>query len=240
MTEAGGAAAGVPQNAWNGLSTATDANGALWAFNPDSSEWQLIHVVQRGDTLWKLSGLYYGQSSLAGVRAIHGVGRNQAVQGRDPNTGLIPGDQILITGLVQPSIAPASSDALPSPVAPANDYTVGVAADVVPPGSTAPGGGIPIPTPMTDEGAPGGAWSLDSPIPGAAPQGQALLDAPSATIGNGDATLVANQQQPIQPSEPAPPADEGSTLKTWLVGGGIALAAGLVIVLWPKKRRKRR
>jgi hypothetical protein len=61
--------------------------------------------------LWGLSAVMYGASSMPGVNAIYNVPQNKAIQGPDKNTGLIPGDTILIPNM---SGAPAGSPSLPS------------------------------------------------------------------------------------------------------------------------------
>lgn len=100
--EAGGARAGVTETAAAGLEKRSDAEGRVWAWNPEMDQWQLLHEIAWGDTLWNLSRTYYGQPSLEGVRAIHEVPQNYAIQGPSPDHGLIPGDVILIPDLQQP------------------------------------------------------------------------------------------------------------------------------------------
>lgn len=208
MTEAAGAAAGGPELAHAGLETATDDRGQLWALN--GSEWQAVHLVRTGDTLWNISGRYYGTPSVTGVRQIHAVARNRAVQGPDPNAGLIPGDQILIPGLVQP-IAESSPVEATAP----NDYPVGVANDVMPAGG---GGGLPVP--IAEEPA-------SDPVPN-----------PPPTVAVTEAPIPVSTS--VVTASPEPPASDDGAWRTWLVGGGIVATAALVVMLWPRKRRKKK
>lgn len=127
--EAGGTAAGEPEDASRGLTRMTDSSGRPWAFNPFQNEWQAVHTVRSGDTLWNLSGQYYGTRSLAGVHWIHDVPQNAEIQGPSPDTGLIPGDKILIPRLPQPAAAPSAGPAIPP---------VGVPPAVVPPSVVPP------------------------------------------------------------------------------------------------------
>jgi hypothetical protein len=107
--EAGGSAYGAPQDATTGLVSATDSQGTTWYWNPSTNEWEQAHIIVEGDTLWDLTNAYYGAYNLQAVTAIHQVPQNLAIQGGDPNTGLIPGDVILIPNLPQPGITPPAT-----------------------------------------------------------------------------------------------------------------------------------
>jgi len=174
--EASGARAGVPEDASAGLPTYLDGGGRAWAYHP-SGEWMALHAIRSGDTLWNLSGTYYGTRSLGGVRAIHGVPENTAIQGPDPNRGLIAGDRILIPGLVQPAEAPAPAGSLADivPIDPRQDVpTLG---SVTASGGPGPG---PVTDPLTantlpDDVTPG----MHSLLPVSMP-GQTVINAPTA------------------------------------------------------------
>jgi len=111
--DAAGMRAGVAEDATTGLGSITDGAGLAWYWNTATSEWQRAHTIVSGDTLWKLSKVYYGSFSLPGVAMIHEVPQNLAIQGPNKDTGLIPGDVILIPGLPQPAAAPAGANAPP-------------------------------------------------------------------------------------------------------------------------------
>lgn len=166
--DAGGAKAGRPEDASAGFRRITDAQGLPWAWNPVANEWQRIHTIRSGDTLWNLSGTYYGTKSLPGVRAIFNVPQNKAIQGASPDTGLIPGDRILIPGLRQPAAAPievSEPGPVEVPTPEPDEPTIGVTPpDVVtvPPIPSIPGDLIPAPP----EGIPVGA---PAPEPSPAP-----------------------------------------------------------------------
>lgn len=174
VLESGGTAAGHPQDASEGLPRQSDTGANVWAWNPVYNEWQRLHSVQWGDTLWNLSATYYGQPSLDGVHAIHHVEQNIAIQGPSADTGLIPGDVILIPGLPQLFQAPAPTPQLPPP-------------DVIPvptpiaslPGLPAPGDLITppdIPFPGTGATVP---EPFEMPPPGVIPQPVGLAAPPN-------------------------------------------------------------
>src|SRR5262245_37099954 len=139
MLEAAGAKSGHPEDAGAGMPSWIDGTGKKWVFNRAMGEWQVPHTIKSGDTLWKLSGVYHGKPSLPGVHAIYNVPQNKAIQGPSADSGLIPGDVILIPGLQQPSQAPAASDAPPIAV-PQTPVTA-------PPVPTPPGSPLPFPVP---------------------------------------------------------------------------------------------
>ncbi len=110
-----------------------------WAWNPVYSEWQLLHVLREGDTLWNMGGTYYGQRSVANVHRICDLEQNAPIIGADSDCAQgVPGDILLIPGLTQPEDQPPASP---------------------PGGATPPPGGIEppdVPTdPISDERPPG-------------------------------------------------------------------------------------
>jgi len=111
LLESSGAAAGHAQDASAGMVVVL-VGGVRWAWNPLQTQWQRTHTIAAGDTLWHLSGSYFGASSLGGVQAIYGVPQNRAIQGPSPDSGLIPGDVILIPNLTRPASLPLGG---PSP-----------------------------------------------------------------------------------------------------------------------------
>lgn len=118
----GGGEAGsilTSRNAADGLQTAQDQQGRVWASNPAmGNELQLIYTVQPGDGLSAIAGKVYGNPGA--FRELRTVPQNVTLQGPDINTGLHPGDCILIPGLPQPAGvgSPAVPGGAPPPIAP--------------------------------------------------------------------------------------------------------------------------
>lgn len=227
--EAAGSKSGHPEDASTGMPKWTDASNQSWAFNQAMGQWQIPHIIRSGDTLWKLSGLYYGKSSLDGVHAIHNVPQNKAIQGPSADSGLIPGDIILIPGLPQPAQAPAAADTTPmgAPQTPV----------MAPPVPTAPGSPLPFPVPSS---APTG-WPTSIPYPPTqTPSGPDIV--PASWSGSEPAPIVL----PTVDVEGQVPASSSSTQKGFWTGGRIAIASGVglvglgtVIYLATRKKRRR-
>ena len=138
------------RNAAAGLPTIVDDQGRIWAQN--GSALQLLYEVQSGDSLSRIASAMYGNA--ARLTEIRNVPQNRALQGPDMNTGLFPGDIILIPNLTAPAVAPtpqtppSAPQTIPgvSPPAPqAGPLTV---PQPVTPGLPAPSlpGGQPAPT----------------------------------------------------------------------------------------------
>ncbi|MGH7605572.1 MAG: hypothetical protein ACRENK_16455 [Gemmatimonadaceae bacterium] len=217
ILEASGAKAGHPEDASVGMPHMMTASNEPWAWNQMMGQWQYCHTIKSGDTLFKLSGLYYGTSSLSGVHAIYGVPQNKSIQGPSPDSGLIPGDVILIPGLPQPSTAPAAADTIPMGVP-----------DLPPIGMPLPtSAGSPMPAPVVS-GSPQG-WPTDLPYPPVSMPAGTTIDYPSDTLP--EVTVVGD----------VPP---GSTEPFW-TNGRIAIAAGagvlgLGTIVWLATRKKKR
>lgn len=223
MLEASGAAVGHAQDASAGLNVMTDASNATWAWNPGAGEWQMLHTIASGDTLWKLSGLFYGTSSLDGVHDIYDVPQNKAIQGPSADSGLIPGDVILIPGLPQPTTAPAAADTtgpMQVPQVPTGIFTLPTAA------------GSPLPAPVPS-GAPDN-WDPSTPYPPVnAPSGGAIV-LPTTYVTGDDPTATT-----VSTTTPG-----GAAAPFW-THGRIAVAAGagvigLGTVVWLMTRKKKR
>jgi hypothetical protein len=203
-----------------------DASNKTWAFNAAMGEWQRTHTIASGDTLWKLSALYYGTSSMGGVHAIYGVPQNKMIQGPSPDSGLIPGDVILIPGLPQPTTPPSTSDAMPIGAFPDEPPPIG-GIPTVP-----PGGNLPVPVPTS---APVG-WPSDDqypPIHEASDMGgTGPIVLPTVTV-EGDVPMHASQS-----------TTSGKPEKFWTGGRILAAsavgAAGLGTVAYLATRKKRR
>ena len=115
--EAAGQAQGGPADASAALTKMNDSRGT-WAWNPLYDEWQLLHNIRSGDTLWNMSGTYYGVRSVAGVHKIGKVDQNRPILGSDYEQA-IPGDIVLIPELPQPTAAvpsPPPDVAVPPPI----------------------------------------------------------------------------------------------------------------------------
>jgi hypothetical protein len=228
MLEAAGSKSGHPEDASTGMPKWTDASNQSWAFNAAMGQWQIPHVIRSGDTLWKLSGLYYGKSSLDGVHAIHNVPQNLKIQGPSADSGLIPGDIILIPGLPQPAQAPAAADTTPmgTPQTPVT----------APPVPTAPGSPLPFPVPSS---APTG-WPTSIPYPPTqTPSGPDIV--PASWSGSEPAPTVL----PTVTVTGQAPASSSAQKGFW-TGGRIAIASGVglvglgtVIYLATRKKRRR-
>lgn len=224
LLEASGAAAGHAQDASAGMARWIDNNQKTWAFNTSAGEWQRLHTIVTGDTLWKISGLYYSAPSLDGVHAIYGVPQNKAIQGSSPDKGLIPGDVILIPGLPQPALPPQGSD---SPVGAFPDAPPPIAGvPTVPPGS-----GLPVPLPTT---APTD-WPSDDQYPPVHVPSGGVVTLPTVNVeGTVPSTADWHQETPA-----------GSTAKPkfWSTGRILAASAagvagvGLLAFLATRKRR---
>lgn len=219
MLEASGAKAGHPEDASATMPRYIDGSNQSWAWNAMMREWQIPHTIKTGNTLFKLSGIYYGASSLDGVHAIYAVPQNKAIQGSSPDSGLIPGDVILIPGLPQPKPAPSTSDSNPLAFP-----------DVPPTGPLAtipPGGMLPVPVPTS---APE-SWPTGEQFP------------PSSGVGD-DGTVVLDTVtvEGTVPSGAGKPAPESF----WTTGRIVAASAvgavgiGTLIYLASKKKRRRR
>ncbi|HXS82638.1 MAG TPA: hypothetical protein VN896_07935 [Methylomirabilota bacterium] len=222
--ESGGAAHGGPEDASEGLAKMQDRKGT-WAFNDVMGEWEFVHTIKSGDTLFYLSGWYYGTPSLDGVRAIYHVPQNRAIQGPSPDRGLIPGDKILIPALPQPATAPQGSDTHPAE-----------------PPATPPSGVSPV-------GAPGNAFPGPTPatVPEGWPEGEPF---PPVQVPSGDAIEVPSSPSgahPVLVSTSTPATTTGSTRKGFWTPGKVALAAGvgltgtaLILYLALRKPKRRR
>lgn len=120
--EAAGAVAGHGQDASAGMQQTT-VSGVTWAYNAAMAEWQRVYpVVSLPNGLSGLAAQFYGDPTR--WPEIYNVPQNKAIQGPNPNTGLIPGDTILIPGLAQPGPAPGPTPApcpTPGPIVPVND-----------------------------------------------------------------------------------------------------------------------
>lgn len=167
LLESSGAAAGHAQDASAGL-TIMLVGGDRWAWNPLQAQWQRTHTIVSGNTLWNLSGSYYGAPSLGGVQAIYAVPQNRAIQGPSPDSGLIPGDVILIPNVTRPASLPLSG---PSP-------NVQVDQPVV---SPVGGGTGPLPSPVVGPVVVpiGGPQPVQPPAPIPGPDGQ-IVPSPEA------------------------------------------------------------
>jgi len=250
--ESAGQMAGAPENAAVGMSQATGPivggshPGAtnLWAFNELLNEWQPVHVVHSGDTLWDLSGRYYGSKTTPGMRAIRDVPQNLLIVGEDARKA-IPGDRILIPGLgdrfggAPPGVdggddmlPPIVSDSPPpgwpegwpwppgSDTAPPNELPPG-------PGDDGGGGGVPV----SDERPPW--WPAEQPWPpvvGAPPQEPPAPPPPGETA---------------PPPGSGPPAvkEESDGFKMTPLTWGLLGGAGLLVVgggIWAATRRPKR
>lgn len=230
MLEAAGSKSGHPEDASAGMPKWTDASNQQWAFNAAMGEWQMPHLIRSGDTLWKLSGLYYGKSSLDGVHAIHNVPQNLKIQGPSADSGLIPGDVILIPGLPQPSQAPAAADTTPN-ATPQTPITS-------PPVPTAPGSPVPFPLPSS---APAN-WPTNIPYPPTqTPSGPDIV--PATYTGSTAPTVLP--EVTVVGDVPASSGTAAKQKPFW-TGGRIAIASGVgvvglgtVIYLATRKKRRR-
>ena len=103
--QAGGALSGQLQDASAGLSKQLATNGALWAWNPQMEQWQAVHELAAGETIWGLLPSWYGSQSLTLVHAVRDVPQNLAILGSDAAQAF-PGDVILVPNLAAPWTGP--------------------------------------------------------------------------------------------------------------------------------------
>ncbi len=219
--DASGMRAGHTEDASAGLGTITDGGGTIWAWNTVVGEWEVPYTIKSGDTLWKLTKRFYGVFSRDGVHAINLVPQNLAIQGPDPDIGLIPGDVILIPGLPQPAAAPAAADA-PSGDVPQDPVNPGAASQSLPGDGTPAAADIPT------------GWPAGVPYPpDATAPGQ--ISTPSEVVTTlPEVTIVGNVPGKKKP------ADE-----PFWTGGRIVIASviglgGLGTVVWLATRKKNR
>jgi len=227
--EAGGQAQGGPADASAGLSKSSDDRGT-WAWNPVYSEWQLLHTVRSGDTVWAMTRTYYGEQNLVRVRQIGNVQQNKPILGTQYDQA-VPGDVILIPGLSQPG---------------------GQAPAPPPPAATPPPGGFEPPPPVAqlpgeiDWGEPpanwppGWAWPPDQLI--TQPPEDVVVGAPEAPdVGPGEGpTTGPPATTPVGAITPAAPEK-----KSWWSPGKIALVGGLGVmtvglIVWGATRGQKR
>jgi len=217
--EAAGQAQGGAADASAGLNKVTDDRGT-WAWNPLYSEWQLLHIVRSGDTVWQMGATYYGQSSLTNVHRIGNIEQNFPLLGSTYDQA-VPGDVLLIPGLAQPSgqpPAPAPGGAVPPPGGAMPPDEPGLAPDV--PDWWPPN--LPWPPYQTQPEVPGG-----QEMPGEVP-GEPADQAPPP------------QGVPVGAITPRAPEK-----KSWWTGGKIALVGGLGLtalglIVWGATRGQKR
>lgn len=89
--------------------TPTLIDSQPWVRTEDGST-AIVHVFSPADTLFTLSGRYFGSSTIEGVRRIHRYARNYALQGPDPSRGLNYGDKILIPLTPPPNVTIGGGD----------------------------------------------------------------------------------------------------------------------------------
>lgn len=101
--EARGALTGQLQDASAGLQKAVDASGQLWAWNPvvTPPQWQRVHELAAGETIWNLLLDWYGTRSIDLVHKVRDVPQNTPILGGDAAQAY-PGDVILVPDLEQP------------------------------------------------------------------------------------------------------------------------------------------
>jgi len=226
--EAGGQAQGGPADASEGLSKVSGTwhgQARTWAWNPVYSEWQLLHVIREGDTLWRMGQTYYGESSTANVRRICNLEQNAPIIGADRDCAQgVPGDVLLIPGLEQPSNQPPASP---------------------PGGAVPPPDGYEPPTFPTDPG-------LDQRPPGY-PDDWPWPPVWDTTPAEPPAE-PAEPTEPTEPAEPEPVGAitrPGTSQKFWTAGKIVAAAGGglgvLGLIVWaavaagkPKRRKRRK
>lgn len=196
-----------------------------WAWNPVDSEWQLLHVLRSGDTLWRMGSTYYGQSSMQNVHRIGDVEQNREIIGADASGDNayalgVPGDVLLIPGLEQPGGQPPAS----------------------PPGGSVPdpGGAQPPGTPDYGQRPPG--YPADWPWPPG--WATAPVEPPSGT----------GPTEPGEPAETTPVDAQTGVVRreSWWSPGKVVLVGGLGLttlglIVWgiasagkPKRRKARK
>lgn len=232
--DAGGQAQGGPADASVNLTILDTPEGA-WAWNALEGEWQKLHAIVSGNTVWGLTATYYGASgqNLANVRRIGNVPQNKPILGPSYDQA-VPGDVILIPGLAQPQAAP------PSPP---------------PPGAQPPPGGDPVPQPgeppITGAPQPVPDVGFDPPPgwPPTMPWPPVLVDPepspePPGPLPDPSPPTPPVGAEPIQVGAPgaAPP---GAIVKaqpaSWWTTGRIALVGGLgigtvALIVWGATR----
>lgn len=227
VLEAAGAAAGHTQDASRGMPTMQKPDGSIWAFNASMGEWQYVYTVKHGDTLYALSGLFYGQKSLPGVHAIYNVPQNKVIQGPSADSGLIPGDVILIPGLPQPAAAPAASDSIPSSIPQSPSPTT-----IFTPTSA----GSSLPVPVVSAAPPG--WPSTLPYPPVnAPSGTDII--PASYDGSNVETLPTVQVTGTVPGSSSGTGQFWTTGRIALAAGAGVIGLGTIAFLATRKKRRR-
>jgi hypothetical protein len=246
MREASGQAQGGPADASAGLTLLNDERGT-WGWNPIYGAWMLLHTIVSGDTLWNLSGRYYGQRSMEGVHLIGNVEQNVPILGSDYRQA-IAGDVILIPAT--PAMPPPGA-APPMPGPPSADPPPNGGGPVPQPGDPQlpedPVGWLPEePPPFWPPGMPWPPIQTD-PEPDPEPPGAE----PPVVVDPG----LPPEPPPGPPEEPPPDVvlarvePEAAPEKWWTTGrialvGGLGLAA-VGLIVWgatrgAKKRPRRR
>jgi hypothetical protein len=111
--DAAGARVGHPEDASANLRSEAVA-GVVWAYNDLMAEWQRVYTVTTlPNGLSGLAQQFYGDPTR--WDDIYNVPQNKAIQGPNPNQGLITGDKILLPHLAAPSTL-ANPPAGPTPV----------------------------------------------------------------------------------------------------------------------------
>lgn len=238
LAESAGQAQGKAVNAAAGLRVATGkaavpGGATTWAYNPEMSEWQAVHVIVSGDNLWNMSGTYYGTKSQAGMYSIRDVRQNLPIVGQDMRQA-IPGDALLI-----PSIGARSGLSAPS-------------GEVVVPGAppAPPTEPAPVPPVVTDPGGiqlPPWLGGIIRGIPVVAPPEEPPPSGPPPVTVTPPG-VPAIPGLPTVPA-PVPPPEEKPKEKFWTTGKivgaavvGLLLVGGIgyAVTRKPKRARRRR
>ncbi len=239
VVEASGQAQGGPADASTGMQLFTDGSGQSWAWNPSMSEWQLRYTVKWGDTLYVLSGRFYGQASVTGVHRIYGVPQNQPIAGSSLDQ-CVPGDVLLIPGLAQPQAIPpvGGGVSLPLPVPSPEQPT--------PAQPTPTPIGIELPTQPPPGWPPSIPWP---PLTGVQPTPTEPTPAeptpteptPAQPYPGGAVPIPIGTTQPGAPTPKKTWWTAGRTAAVAIIGtAGVAGVVALIVVAAKKNRRRRR
>lgn len=240
------AGAYTPRSAAAALSVVTAQDGSRWAINPlTGNDWQRLHVMvstSPGNNLWGISGIYYDAGpSYALETEIYNVPQNKKLQGSDMNTGLYPGDEILIPGLMPPADILGAGAGEGTPDTPGSTSPIPTTLPTSWP-TTAPEGwpaGVPWPG-ATAEAPPADPTQYLPPPPTGMPDLGAAL--PGVTVPDGTIPVSVQAPQASSTTLTTTTGDQKfwTTPKIAVAAGVGVVAVGTILYLVMRKPRRRR
>lgn len=144
FADAAGTASGTIEDASAGLSKQTDQAGNVWAYNDLVQQWQLVHTLQAGETIWNLLPSWFGAQSLQLVHLVRDVAQNTPILGPAADQAY-PGDKILIPNLQAPFQGVPAPPGVPAGPPAGNGPAPSLPPAELPPGGSLQVGPMPLP-----------------------------------------------------------------------------------------------